>query len=283
MALPRSLRDRTLAYGSRSRTAEPASVSPEPEPDAAAWHEGTRHGRCAEPVRFAERDAPRPCCLPWAHRVRGAGGSPPGGHRTAAETVPAAASAGCLPWPASPGWWRPRRRARLTPGQRRPRTAAVRPGGRAAPDRPGGQRRGPVRRRRPPACRVARGGGVLFIGATVMVGVVTATLNLDTSVAFLTPFWCTRPGAGAAARPRCCTAACCCPMRGRVPARLEPDQPDRARALSPRRGRVPRPHVGAGAGRPGGDRRGGGRLRAPRAADECRDLARPTGQCWASG
>jgi len=35
--------------------------------------------------------------------------------------------------------------------------------------------------------RVARGGGVLFIGATVMIGVVTATLNLDTSVAFLTP------------------------------------------------------------------------------------------------
>src|SRR5450755_3652750 len=35
--------------------------------------------------------------------------------------------------------------------------------------------------------RAARGGGVLFLGATVMVGVVTATLNLDTSVAFLTP------------------------------------------------------------------------------------------------
>jgi arsenical pump membrane protein len=35
--------------------------------------------------------------------------------------------------------------------------------------------------------RVARSGGVLFFGATVMVGVVTAVLNLDTSVAFLTP------------------------------------------------------------------------------------------------
>jgi arsenical pump membrane protein len=35
--------------------------------------------------------------------------------------------------------------------------------------------------------RVARGGGTLFIGATVMIGLVTATLNLDTSVAFLTP------------------------------------------------------------------------------------------------
>jgi arsenical pump membrane protein len=35
--------------------------------------------------------------------------------------------------------------------------------------------------------RLARGGMVLFLGATAMVGVVTAVLNLDTSVAFLTP------------------------------------------------------------------------------------------------
>jgi arsenical pump membrane protein len=35
--------------------------------------------------------------------------------------------------------------------------------------------------------RVARRGSVLFVGATVLIGVVTATLNLDTSVAFLTP------------------------------------------------------------------------------------------------
>jgi arsenical pump membrane protein len=35
--------------------------------------------------------------------------------------------------------------------------------------------------------RVARSGAVLFLGATVVVGIVTATLNLDTSVAFLTP------------------------------------------------------------------------------------------------
>jgi arsenical pump membrane protein len=35
--------------------------------------------------------------------------------------------------------------------------------------------------------RLARNGAVLFLGATVMVGVVTAVLNLDTSVAFLTP------------------------------------------------------------------------------------------------
>ena len=35
--------------------------------------------------------------------------------------------------------------------------------------------------------RTARNGGVLFVGASVMVGVVTALLNLDTSVAFLTP------------------------------------------------------------------------------------------------
>jgi len=35
--------------------------------------------------------------------------------------------------------------------------------------------------------RVARSGVALYVGATVMVGVVTALLNLDTSVAFLTP------------------------------------------------------------------------------------------------
>ncbi|MGA2528387.1 MAG: SLC13 family permease [Acidimicrobiales bacterium] len=35
--------------------------------------------------------------------------------------------------------------------------------------------------------RVASSGAVLFVGATVMVAVVTAVLNLDTSVAFLTP------------------------------------------------------------------------------------------------
>jgi arsenical pump membrane protein len=35
--------------------------------------------------------------------------------------------------------------------------------------------------------RTARSGAVLFFGTAVLVGVVTATLNLDTSVAFLTP------------------------------------------------------------------------------------------------
>src|SRR5438105_6190246 len=35
--------------------------------------------------------------------------------------------------------------------------------------------------------RTAPGGGILFLGATLMVGTVTAVLNLDTSVAFLTP------------------------------------------------------------------------------------------------
>jgi len=35
--------------------------------------------------------------------------------------------------------------------------------------------------------RLARSGNILFLGATVMVGLVTAVLNLDTSVAFLTP------------------------------------------------------------------------------------------------
>jgi len=35
--------------------------------------------------------------------------------------------------------------------------------------------------------RVSSNGGVLFLGATVMIGTVTAVLNLDTSVAFLTP------------------------------------------------------------------------------------------------
>jgi len=35
--------------------------------------------------------------------------------------------------------------------------------------------------------RVARSGAALFVGATVIIGLATATLNLDTSVAFLTP------------------------------------------------------------------------------------------------
>jgi arsenical pump membrane protein len=35
--------------------------------------------------------------------------------------------------------------------------------------------------------RVARSGGVLFLGTVMLVGIVTALLNLDTSVAFLTP------------------------------------------------------------------------------------------------
>jgi Na+/H+ antiporter NhaD/arsenite permease-like protein len=35
--------------------------------------------------------------------------------------------------------------------------------------------------------RLARSGNVLFLGATAMIGGVTAVLNLDTSVAFLTP------------------------------------------------------------------------------------------------
>jgi arsenical pump membrane protein len=35
--------------------------------------------------------------------------------------------------------------------------------------------------------RVARSGVALFLGASLLIGVVTAILNLDTSVAFLTP------------------------------------------------------------------------------------------------
>ena len=35
--------------------------------------------------------------------------------------------------------------------------------------------------------RLTRHGSALFIGAAVLIGVVTAVLNLDTSVAFLTP------------------------------------------------------------------------------------------------
>ena len=35
--------------------------------------------------------------------------------------------------------------------------------------------------------RSSRSGGALFVGAAVMIGLVTAVLNLDTSVAFLTP------------------------------------------------------------------------------------------------
>lgn len=55
--------------------------------------------------------------------------------------------------------------------------------------------------------RGARSGIVLFLGVTLMVGVVTATLNLDTSVAFLTPvlvYTAKSRGAGEAPHPRAC-------------------------------------------------------------------------------
>jgi len=50
--------------------------------------------------------------------------------------------------------------------------------------------------RRPPLAALAPNGFLLFAGAAVTVAVVTALLNLDTSVVFLTPCWSTRRGPG---------------------------------------------------------------------------------------
>jgi hypothetical protein len=51
--------------------------------------------------------------------------------------------------------------------------------------------------------------------AVVIVDVPTATLNLNTSVTFLTLCWVYSARAGAGARLHCCAGACCCPTRAR--------------------------------------------------------------------
>ena len=72
--------------------------------------------------------------------------------------------------------------------------------------------------------RTARTGGVLFLGATVIVTAVTAVLNLDTAVAFLTPVLVYSARSRGRARPLCFTVAFCWPMLGHCfcPARISP-------------------------------------------------------------
>jgi arsenical pump membrane protein len=57
--------------------------------------------------------------------------------------------------------------------------------------------------------RTARSGPVLVAGAAVMVGAVTAVLNLDTGVAFLTPVLVYTAKSRGEGEARCCTAAFC--------------------------------------------------------------------------
>ncbi len=67
--------------------------------------------------------------------------------------------------------------------------------------------------------RLARSGAGLFAGASLLVALVTAVLNLDTSVVFLTPVLVHAARAVAMTRAPCSTAAfscptpppCCCP------------------------------------------------------------------------
>jgi Na+/H+ antiporter NhaD/arsenite permease-like protein len=60
-------------------------------------------------------------------------------------------------------------------------------GDRAAADRPGANDDGLFAAAGHQLARVARSGAALFATAAVIIGLATATLNLDTSVAFLTP------------------------------------------------------------------------------------------------
>ena len=74
---------------------------------------------------------------------------------------------------------------------------------------------------------LARGaptGGVLFLGATLIVTVVTAVLNLDTAVAFLTPVLIYSARSRGKVTLLCCTAASCWPTRDHsfCPARISP-------------------------------------------------------------
>ena len=68
-----------------------------------------------------------------------------------------------------------------------------------------------------------------------MIGVVTAVLNLDTSVAFLTPVLVYAARSRGGARPRSSTAVCCCPTPGRCssPAPTSPTSSCSATSGSP--------------------------------------------------
>ncbi len=63
--------------------------------------------------------------------------------------------------------------------------------------------------------RVAGSGRVLFAGSVVLISAVTATLNLDTSVAFLTPVLVHTARSRRAGERPCSTAACFCLTRRR--------------------------------------------------------------------
>jgi hypothetical protein len=89
-----------------------------------------------------------------------------------------------------------------------------------------------------------------------MIGVATATLNLDTTVAFLTPVLAHTARNREGARLPCCRGACCCPMRARCSWSARTSEPDRPGPAAPQRRGLPSADVGPGAGRPRGYRRG---------------------------
>jgi hypothetical protein len=89
-----------------------------------------------------------------------------------------------------------------------------------------------------------------------MIGVATATLNLDTSVAFLTPVLVHTARAGEGARLPAVRVAAAVQCGLAVPGRLEPHETDRPGPAAPQRRGLPGADVGHGAGRPRGCRRG---------------------------
>jgi hypothetical protein len=72
-----------------------------------------------------------------------------------------------------------------------------------------------------------------------MIGVATATLNLDTTVAFLTPVLVHTARSREGARLPCCRGACCCPMRARCSWSGRTSEPDRPGPAAPQRRGLP--------------------------------------------
>ena len=89
--------------------------------------------------------------------------------------------------------------------------------------------------------RLSSNGFVLFLGAAALIGAVTAILNLDTSVAFLTPvlvYTARSRGGGEAPLLYGCSALVQC--RFALPPWIESDEPDRPRSRAYERGHVHR-------------------------------------------
>ena len=161
-----------------------------------------------------------------------------------------------------------------------PGLVAIRACHRAAAHRPGRRRRRPVRGRWPPSgphraerCRPLRrggrrrGSGDRGVEPRHFGGLPHPRPRLH------------RPQPGRGRGAAALRVSPSLQRRVAVPARLQPDQPDRRWSPPPQRGPIPRPHLGRSAGRPGRDRsRGrGGRAPSPAGSRGGSNPGRPTG------